>query len=55
MNLGWKILEETWMGEKVKWRYYDGAVLIGVGCGATYLGQKGWDPQSKVFFLKKKN
>ena len=48
MQKGWKVLDDTYIGEKLKWRYYDGAVLIGVGAGASYLGARSWDGASKL-------
>lgn len=38
----WRVLEDTYVGEQIRWRYYDGAVILGVGEGAMLLGQKAW-------------
>eukprot|EP00756_Hemistasia_phaeocysticola_P045253 Hpha_TRINITY_DN19010_c0_g1::TRINITY_DN19010_c0_g1_i1::g.138283::m.138283 len=48
LEKGWKALanvdgSSTYLGESLRWRYYDGAVLIGVAEGATLLGQKAWN------------
>jgi cyanophycinase-like exopeptidase len=42
----WRLLEDTYVGEQIRWRYYNGAVIIGVGEGAMILGQKAWIKQS---------
>eukprot|EP00667_Euglena_gracilis_P015646 EG_transcript_16288 len=44
IKTGWQALEETYLGEAIKWRLYSGACLIGVAEGATLLGAKAWYP-----------
>ena len=38
----WSRLELTGVHERVRWRYCEGACLVGVGSGATLLGEKGF-------------
>ena len=40
----WRMLSlnEECVLERVKWRYYTGAVLIGLGTGCQFLGQRWW-------------
>ena len=40
----WRMLSlnEECVLERVKWRYYSGAVLIGLGTGCQFLGQRWW-------------
>lgn len=37
---GWENLDNTFLGESIKWRYYSGAVIIGIAEGAALLGHK---------------
>ena len=43
----WHELEESYVSEQIRWRYYDGACLIGVGKGASLLGLKGYKPDGE--------
>ncbi len=43
---GWRILDQTGMGQDIIQRYYDNAVLIGVSAGAVHLGLKGWESEN---------
>ncbi|KAL1521894.1 hypothetical protein AB1Y20_021545 [Prymnesium parvum] len=49
---GFALLEDERyaIGERIKWRYYCGAVLIGIGSGAMQIGKRGWtgDPMAEV-------
>jgi hypothetical protein len=48
----WNLFQNGGEGllERVKWRYYTGGVLIGIGNGAQFLGQRWWtgDPQEEL-------
>eukprot|EP01012_Entosiphon_sulcatum_P057251 TRINITY_DN8098_c0_g1_i1.p1 TRINITY_DN8098_c0_g1~~TRINITY_DN8098_c0_g1_i1.p1 ORF type:complete len:677 (-),score=127.92 TRINITY_DN8098_c0_g1_i1:9-2039(-) len=52
----WLSLEHTYLGESIKWRFYEGAVLIGIAEGASVLGNKTWyklDPADSDYFVFK--
>ena len=48
----WDLLVHGAVGllERVKWRYYCGAVIVGIGTGAAFLGQRWWTgrPQDEL-------
>eukprot|EP01052_Picozoa_sp_SAG31_P014963 SAG31_NODE_947_length_10828_cov_3.713953_8_plen_255_part_00 len=41
----WTKMEMTGVHEQIRWRYYEGACIVGIGTGAMVLGEKGfrWD------------
>jgi len=40
---GWRVLDQTGMGQDIVQRYYDNATLIGISAGAVHLGMMGCD------------
>ena len=52
VNKAWEVMShgEGCIIERVKWRYYCGAVLVGIGKGAQILGERWWinDPRHEL-------
>ncbi len=40
---GWRVIDQTDMGQDIIQKYYDNTVLIGISAGAIQLGLKGWE------------
>lgn len=45
---GWRAFEAAGLHEKIRQRYYAGAVLVGISAGAVQLGLKGWGSSGEV-------
>ncbi len=41
-RLGWDVMNDNGIREKIVERYHNGAVLIGISAGAVQLGTRGW-------------
>jgi hypothetical protein len=49
---GWTAFEESGVKDKLRERYYAGALLIGISAGAVQLGLKGWDEEGPFDTLR---